>query len=39
MEEEKILEKPKKDIIDRYLGSVVNDLGRKLLFRGLYPGE
>ena len=31
--------KPKKDIIDRYLGSVVNDLGRKLLFRGVYPGE
>lgn len=31
--------KPKKDIIDRYLGSIVNDLGRKLLFRGLYPGE
>ena len=31
--------KPKKDIIDRYLGSIVNDLGRKLLYRGLYPNE
>ena len=31
--------KPKKDIIDRYLGSIVNDLGRKLLYRGIYPGE
>lgn len=27
------------DLIDRYLGSIVNDLGRKLLYRGLYPGE
>ena len=31
--------KPKKDLIDRYLGSIVNDLGRRLLFRGIYPGE
>ena len=31
--------KPKKDLIDRYLGSIVNDLGRRLLYRGLYPGE
>ena len=31
--------KPKKEIIDRYLGSIVNDLGRKLLYRGLYPNE
>ena len=31
--------KPKQDLIDRYLGSIVNDLGRKLLYRGLYPGE
>ena len=31
--------KPKKDLIDRYLGSIVNDLGRKILYRGLYPGE
>lgn len=31
--------KPKKEIIDRYLGSIVNDLGRKVLYRGLYPGE
>lgn len=31
--------RPKKDIIDRYLGSIVNDLGRKLLYRGIYPNE
>lgn len=31
--------KPKKEIIDRYLGSIVNDLGRKVLYRGIYPGE
>lgn len=31
--------KPKQDLIDRYLGSIVNDLGRRLLYRGLYPGE
>ena len=31
--------KPKKEIIDRYLGSIVNDLGRKLLYRGIYPNE
>ena len=31
--------RPKKDIIDRYLGSIVNDLGRRLLYRGIYPGE
>lgn len=31
--------RPKKDIIDRYLGSIVNDLGRKILYRGLYPDE
>lgn len=31
--------RPKKDIIDRYLGCIVNDLGRKLLYRGIYPGE
>ncbi len=31
--------KPKKELIDRYLGSIINDLGRRLLYRGLYPGE
>lgn len=31
--------RPKKDIIDRYLSSIVNDLGRRLLYRGVYPGE
>ena len=31
--------RPKKDLIDRYLSCIVNDLGRKLLYRGLYPGE
>lgn len=31
--------KPKKELIDRYLGSIINDLGRKLLYRGIYPGE
>lgn len=25
--------------IDRYLAGVTNELGRKLLYRGLYPGE
>ena len=27
------------DLVNRYLGSIVNDLGRKLLYRGIYPGE
>ena len=31
--------RPKKELIDRYLGSIVNDLGRRLLYRGVYPGE
>lgn len=31
--------KPKKELIDRYLSSIINDLGRRLLYRGLYPGE
>lgn len=31
--------KPKQELINRYLGSIVNDLGRKLLYRGIYPGE
>ena len=28
-----------KNIIQRYLNGVVNELGRKVLYRGLYPGE
>jgi len=31
--------RPKKDIIDRYLSNIINDLGRRLLYRGIYPGE
>ena len=31
--------KPKQELVNRYLGSIVNDLGRKLLYRGVYPGE
>lgn len=31
--------KTKEDIINRYLGSIVNDLGRSILYRGIYPGE
>ena len=27
------------DSINRYLAGVVNSAGRKLLYRGLYPGE
>lgn len=27
------------DLVNRYLGSIVNDLGRKLLYRGIYPNE
>lgn len=26
-------------VVNRYLNGVVNSLGRKLLYRGLYPGE
>ena len=29
----------KKDMVDKYLSCIVNDLGRKLLYRGIYPGE
>ena len=29
----------KKDIINRYLSSIVNDLGRNLCYKGIYPGE
>ena len=28
-----------KDVIERYLNGVVNELGRKVLYRGFYPGE
>ena len=28
-----------KDMIDKYLQGVMNSLGRKVLYRGLYPGE
>ena len=31
--------KPKQELINRYLGSIVNDLGRRILYRGLYPDE
>lgn len=31
--------KTKTDLIQQYLGSIVNDLGRKILYRGIYPGE
>ena len=31
--------KSKQDLVDRYLNGIVNDLGRSILYRGLYPGE
>lgn len=31
--------KNKQDLVQRYLGSIVNDLGRNILYRGVYPGE
>jgi len=31
--------RPRKELIDRYLSSIINDLGRRLLYRGIYPGE
>lgn len=31
--------KTKEDLVKQYLGTVVNDLGRNLLYRGIYPGE
>ncbi len=31
--------KTKEDIVSRYLGNIVNDLGRNILYRGVYPGE
>ena len=32
-------DKTKRDLIKKYLGSMVNDLGRQLLYRGIYRGE
>lgn len=32
-------DKTKSDLIKKYLGSMVNDLGRQLLYRGIYRGE
>ncbi len=29
----------KDELINKYLGSIMNDLGRKLLYKGVYPGE
>lgn len=31
--------KTKGDLVRQYLESIVNDLGRKILYRGVYPGE
>lgn len=31
--------KSKSELVRLYLESIVNDLGRKLLYRGVYPGE
>lgn len=31
--------KTKEELMNRYLNGVVNDLGRPLLYKGLYPGE
>ena len=32
-------DKMKRDILDRYLNGVINELGQSLLYRGIYPGE
>lgn len=29
----------KQDLINKYLSGIINDLGRNLLYRGIYPGE
>lgn len=29
----------KKDIVSKYLNGIINDLGRSLLYKGIYPGE
>lgn len=31
--------KTKDDLIKQYLGSIINDLGRNILYRGVYPNE
>lgn len=31
--------KPIIELIDKYIGSITNDMGRKLLYRGVYKGE
>ena len=31
--------KTKQDLVTRYLNGIVNDLGRSILYRGVYPGE
>ncbi len=35
----KSLKDEMKETVQRYLNGVVNELGRKVLYRGLYPGE
>lgn len=31
--------KTKEDLVKRYMNGIINDLGRNILYRGLYPGE
>lgn len=31
--------KTKGDLVRQYIGSIINDLGRNILYRGIYPGE
>lgn len=31
--------KSKGELVQRYLSGVINDLGRNILYRGIYPGE
>lgn len=31
--------KTKEDVVKRYLNGLVNELGRNILYRGVYPGE
>lgn len=31
--------KTKEDLINKYLNGVLNELGRSILYRGIYPGE
>lgn len=32
-------DKEKQNLVQKYLGPVVNELGRRILYRGIYPGE